>query len=280
VGSDTNCRCSRCGSPVMHLSRTRFWEWPLRLIQIRAYRCRKCGFRFYASISYGQVKVQDQVASPAEREFPFKVTNGSAGGLRVGSGKWMLLYGLLTSCLIIGAIVSLKLGTKLSTWRTWDDIRSSLFPRAIETQKESRASAIESIKPTLLLLPENYSAGATTSLSSTPNVARTPSRDENIGLSSSAVAVRGERPKLPANIQVTITSDNIVEVRVHIDSSGQVTSATAVTTRGQVATSLADYALDAARRWRFRPARDSGQPVESDKVLEFLFRPSDFSPAQ
>jgi TonB family protein len=194
----------------------------------------------------------------------------------------MLVYGLLTSCLIIGAIVSLKLGTKLSTWRTWSDIRSSLFPRAIETHKESRASAIEALKPTLLLLPENYSPEVPTTRSSTPNVARShvAPRDENIGLSSSAVAVRAERPKLPANVQATITSDNIVEVRVHIDNSGKVTSATAVTNRGPVATSLADYALEAARHWRFRPAMDSGKSVESDKVLEFLFRPTDFSPPQ
>lgn len=265
----------------MRLSRTRFWERPLRLIQVRPFRCIGCEHRFYASISYGQVKVQDQ-ASPAEREFSFKVTSASAGGLRVGSGRWMLVYGLLTSCLIIGAIVSLKLGTKLPTWRTWSDIKSSLFPRA-ETQKESRASAIEALKTTLMVLPpEKPSPGAVTTRSSAPSIARghVASREENIGLSSSAVAVWAERPKLPVNIQATITSDNIVEVRVHIDNSGKVTSATAVTTRGPVATSLEGYAFEAARRWRFRPARDSGQSVGSDKVLEFLFRPSDYSPAQ
>jgi TonB family protein len=195
----------------------------------------------------------------------------------------MLVYGVIMSCLIIVATVSLKLGTKLPTWRTWSDITSSLFPRAIETHKESRASAIEALKPTLMVLPpEKSSPGAATTRSSTPSIARghLTSRQENIGLSSSAVAVRAERPKLPANVQATITSDNIVEVRVHIDSTGKVTSATAVTNRGPVATSLADYALEAARRWRFRPARDSGKSVESDKVLEFLFRPTDFSPPQ
>ena len=173
MDSDTNRRCSRCGSSVMCLSRTRIWERPLRLIQVRPYRCWECRYRFYASISYAQSKIQDQAASPAERQFSSEVISTSAGGLRVVNRKWMLVYGLLTSCLIIGAIVSLKLGTKLSTWRTWSDIRSSLFPRAIETHKESRASAIEALKPTLMVLPpEKSSPGAATTRSSTPSIAR------------------------------------------------------------------------------------------------------------
>ena len=300
----------------MRLSRTRFWEAPLRLIQVAPFRCRECEHRFYASISYGQYKVQGEAASLAEREFSSEVISASAGGLRVGSRKWMSVFGLLTTCLIIGAIVGLKLGTKLPNGNAWGYIKSSLFPRAIETQKESPATEFTSFKPAVpepsikssdvaatkrssppnlarghltsreesigVAPPDRYSPGAATMRSSPPNIARGHliSREGSIGLSSSAVAVRTERPRLPPNVQATITSDNVVEVRVQIDNSGTVTSAKVVSAKGPVANSLAHYALEAARRWRFQPARDSGQPIGSDRVLEFPFWPSDYSPAQ
>jgi hypothetical protein len=168
----------------MRLSRTRFWEAPLRLIQVGPFRCPECEHRFYASISYGQSKVQDQGASPAERELSSEVISASAGGLRVGSRKWMSVFGLLTSCLIIVAIVSLKLGTKLPTWRTWSDIKSSLFPRAIDTHKESRASEFTSFKPAVPEPSIKSSDVAATKRSSPPSLPRghLTSREESIGV--------------------------------------------------------------------------------------------------
>jgi TonB family protein len=191
----------------------------------------------------------------------------------------MLVYLLLTFCLI-GGIAGLKFGTKLPNWRTWSDVR-----RAKEIQNELRPSEINAFKPALVASIGKSSDA--TERSSPPNIDPSPpnnergrltSLQEDKGVSSAALAIRAERPKLPPSVQSTITSDNIVDVRVQIDNSGTVTSATAVSAKGPVANSLADYALEAARRWRFRPARDGGQPVESDRVLEFLFRPSDFSP--
>jgi hypothetical protein len=204
LDADKNRRCSRCGSPVMRLSRTRFWEAPLRLIQVGPFRCRECEHRFYASISYSQANVQDQAASRVERQLSSDVTNASAGGLRARSGKWILVYGLLLSCLIIVAILNLKPGTKLPTSRTSGDIKSSLVPRTIETQKESRASEFTSFKP---FVPEpsiKSSDVPTTTRSSTPNIARGhfTSREESIGVappdrySPGAATMRSSPPNI------------------------------------------------------------------------------------
>jgi TonB family protein len=184
----------------------------------------------------------------------------------------MLVYLLLAFCLI-GGIAGLKFLTKLPNWRTWGDVR-----RANEIQNESRASEITAFKPALVASIGKSSDA--TERSSPPNIERDrlTSHQQDKGVSSAALAIRAERPKLPPSVQSTITSDNVVEVRVQIDNFGKVTSATAVSAKGPVANSLADYALEAARRWRFRPARAGDQPVESDSVLEFLFRPSERSP--
>jgi len=80
---------------------------------------------------------------------------------------------------------------------------------------------------------------------------------------------------LPSEIRSTISSDNAVDVDVRIDEWGKVISAVPVSTSGPVAQSLLPYAVQAAHGWRFRPARQNGAAVRSDKVLEFLFRPSD-----
>ena len=247
----------------------RFWETPLRLIEVRPFRCRECGRRFYASISYAPDNLHDEAHSRPENEVRPEVNGASAGGLSIG-GKWMLAYGVLT-CLLIGVIAGVKFGTKLPSWHNWVD-RSPSVPLTTGARNESTAGETSAFKPA----PPSATARA-----SLPNIKRgqlSALQEEN-GPPSAAVAIRAERPKLPSTVQSTITSDNVVKVRVQIDSSGKVLNATTASAMGPVATSLEDYALGAARRWRFRPALKSGRPVGSDKVLEFLFRPSDSPPA-
>lgn len=40
-------KCPRCFSPCVRRSRTRIWQWPLRWLFARPYRCRDCERRFY-----------------------------------------------------------------------------------------------------------------------------------------------------------------------------------------------------------------------------------------
>ena len=87
-----------------------------------------------------------------------------------------------------------------------------------------------------------------------------------------AEAIRAQRPSVPPDVKSAITTDNVVNVRVVIDALGKVTAATVVSANGRMASSLTPYAVRAARSWRFKPARQNGKAVRSDKVLQFLFR--------
>jgi TonB family protein len=71
-----------------------------------------------------------------------------------------------------------------------------------------------------------------------------------------------------------VQSDNVVQIQVHINTSGSVTDAKLGAMQGPSADLLSKLALNAARDWHFRPATQNGEAVPSDKILEFLFRPS------
>lgn len=208
----------------------------------------------------------------------------------MGPGKkWMLVYGLLT-CFFIVAIASLKFGKALLNRPSWNGPQLSSLPSANQAHEESPALEANNVKSSPLAAAPEPDAGlpprrqtgrmpidtaGKTDASVQPAEQRSPlSQQENASGFASAEAIRALRPSLPADIQSSITSDNVVEVRVQIDKSGEVIDATAISARGPVATSLVRYSLDAARRWRFQPARNHGNPVPSNKVLEFLFRPS------
>jgi DNA-directed RNA polymerase subunit RPC12/RpoP len=282
VSNNQHWRCTRCGSSFLQRSRTRIWERPLRLLSLHPYRCRDCGHRRYASIWWSRTTVQKQPRSLPENHVPAGLTHATEGEVRMGAGKkWMLVYGLL-ACLFIVAIASLKFGHALLNRPSLSAPQLSSLPPANQAHEESPALEAANVKsPPLAAAPERQTgqmpadtAGkADASLQSAEQ--RSPrSHQGDASGSAPAEAIRALRPKLPADIQSSITSDNVVEVRVRINQSGEVVDATAISARGPVAASLVRYSLDAARRWRFRPARDDGKPVRSDKVLEFLFRPS------
>ena len=89
-----------------------------------------------------------------------------------------------------------------------------------------------------------------------------------------AVPIREVRPAIPAQLRQLVQSDNVVQVQVHISTSGTVTDAKLGAMQGPAAGFLSKLALNAAQGWHFRPATQNGEAVPSDKILEFLFRPS------
>ena len=91
-----------------------------------------------------------------------------------------------------------------------------------------------------------------------------------------AVPVREVRPAVPAQLRPLVQGDNMVQVLVHISVSGTVTDAKLGALQGPAAGFLSKLALNAARDWHFQPAIQNGQAVASDKILEFLFRPSTY----
>jgi TonB family protein len=63
-----------------------------------------------------------------------------------------------------------------------------------------------------------------------------------------------------------------IDVRMHIDAEGRVTSAAPVAKQPSgLHAYLAGRAVEAARRWRFEPARQNGRPVPGTETIHFVF---------
>ncbi|MCU1273830.1 MAG: hypothetical protein JWO48_1261, partial [Bryobacterales bacterium] len=91
---------------------------------------------------------------------------------------------------------------------------------------------------------------------------------------TAAQPIRQAQPILPPNLRATVVSMVEVEVRVHIDESGRVVTAEALPSAKPVSSSLVSAARNAAFVWRFDPARRGNQPVASELVLKFQYRPA------
>jgi protein TonB len=79
--------------------------------------------------------------------------------------------------------------------------------------------------------------------------------------------LRQVRPATPPNI----TQDIPVRVKLLIDESGAVFDAEILDQDADI--QLGRIAVEAARRWRFEPAKQGEVPVESEMVVQFRFGP-------
>lgn len=96
-----------------------------------------------------------------------------------------------------------------------------------------------------------------------------PSSPSNGQTSKGEVAER-VMPDVSANANRTIHGKVDVNVRVNVDANGSVANAR-FDSRGN-SRYFAERALDAARKWRFKPPQRNGQPVPSVWILRFQFR--------
>jgi len=79
-------------------------------------------------------------------------------------------------------------------------------------------------------------------------------------------------PVVAAGIRSRIRNKIAVDVRVHIDPRGRVVSAAPVTRQHPgLEQYLASRAVQAARLWRFEPARENGKAVAGTSTLQFVF---------
>jgi TonB family protein len=78
---------------------------------------------------------------------------------------------------------------------------------------------------------------------------------------------------IPANVRTKVPAEARVQVIVAIDEQGNVTRAEVESMTGQGARLLTKEALQAARRSRFRPAREGQRAIQSQLVLTYLFKP-------
>jgi eukaryotic-like serine/threonine-protein kinase len=79
-------------------------------------------------------------------------------------------------------------------------------------------------------------------------------------------------PEIPRSASQTIQGTIRVKVRVEVEASGNVSSATLVSSGSSAY--FARLALQSAHRWRFAPAKRNGQGVPSAWILKFEFRQS------
>jgi hypothetical protein len=81
--------CPHCGSKKVHRSRRRWYEYPMRLIGIRPYRCHQCCERFFT----GKPKQRQDEPAPVRKEISLAHDLADAhrstlrgAGARVGGG--------------------------------------------------------------------------------------------------------------------------------------------------------------------------------------------------
>jgi protein TonB len=84
--------------------------------------------------------------------------------------------------------------------------------------------------------------------------------------------IRQVMPKFPSALRMVVLKPKTIEVLVSIDETGKVIKAEAVPQK-DLHQMLINSATDAARQWKFRPGRRGDQPVPSEMVLRFNFKP-------
>lgn len=105
-----------------------------------------------------------------------------------------------------------------------------------------------------------------------PSESRPPaaSSTQAPALIQAALPVKQVQPQVPKILGQALLRSQIVEVMVGIDAKGSVTSASSRTYTG-AAEHLARLAVEAARSWKFQPARRNGQAISSELVIRFTF---------
>jgi hypothetical protein len=89
-----------------------------------------------------------------------------------------------------------------------------------------------------------------------------------------AKPTRETQPVLSAAVRNLIAAPVEVDVKVTISAFGRVIRAEPLPNRGLVSNTLVTAARDAALRWRFAPAVRGTDPVPSELILKFQFRPT------
>jgi TonB family protein len=89
-----------------------------------------------------------------------------------------------------------------------------------------------------------------------------------------ARAIRQLPPSVPEGIRNRIVGEISVDIAVRIGPDGRVTSARPVAPKETdgLRSYLASRAIEAARQWRYNPARSGGRAVSGEEVIRFRFR--------
>jgi protein TonB len=86
------------------------------------------------------------------------------------------------------------------------------------------------------------------------------------------VALVQVTPRLDSTIRGVLVNDVEIEVKLQIDATGRVVQAQAIHTETGLREHMERAAVEAAMRWRFKPASIDGTAVPSVTVVKFVFR--------
>ena len=86
------------------------------------------------------------------------------------------------------------------------------------------------------------------------------------------VVITKVEPRFPAELRGLLITSVTVGVRVTISSTGKVVAAEVIPQKN-LSRLLANSVVSASRLWKFSPALRNRQPVESESILQFVFKP-------
>jgi hypothetical protein len=112
---------------------------------------------------------------------------------------------------------------------------------------------------------------ARSSAASSPAFSVTGGSAERTISYETAVPIRKVKPSVPDELHSILPESTSITVRVQIDAAGKVVGATPEGNLTATQKLLARQAVQAARLWRFQPARKNGETVESESLLRFDF---------
>jgi TonB family protein len=151
-----------------------------------------------------------------------------------------------------------------------------LLPRSRQTQPapsaavEQPASAVAA--PPQTPVAETQSSKPAPASAALPAQTPAPQTPSVKGAATKGEVAQRVLPDVPQKASATIRGNVQVSIRVTVDPGGVVSNA-ALDSPGS-SRYFAKLALDAARRWRFKPARVDGRPVSSVWLLRFDFGPT------
>ena len=85
--------------------------------------------------------------------------------------------------------------------------------------------------------------------------------------------IRTSSPEIPANLRQGLTREISVDVKVYVNSSGEVQYAELLSNGMGPERDIASFAVFESRRWKFHPAQSGGRPSDGEVILHFRFSP-------
>jgi outer membrane biosynthesis protein TonB len=135
-----------------------------------------------------------------------------------------------------------------------------------------RSSAVGLLPKFLGSIPSNFELPPSPPQTVAPNSPFLPQVRAASDTFQPAVVISKSEPKFPEQLRSLLVNSITVEVLVTIDASGKVVKAGVIPQKG-LSLLLANSVVAASRLWKFKPALRNRQPVESEAMLDFVFKP-------